>query len=385
MKAKKLNPSFILFFLMFILFFLMETSIKAAEKELIVWKFRTDSAIHATPIIDDSILYIGSTNAIFYAINIKNGKEVWHFTADYSINSRATINNNLVIFESGFKLYALDKKTGALKWSYVASTSKPDMKLGFTDYHHSSPIVCKDKVYYGDGWGNLNGVDLKSGKLKFQYTIKTDSAAIRTTPVIKDNIIYFGDWAGHVYAVSLTNKSLLWQYTLINRRPYYGMVTSDMVIHDTLLFFGSQHDVFSPLGLKKGKPAWTFIDPKQTYLPSTPVFYKNSVIIGSTIHTFKIYCLVDGKVRWSTKSDGIFFVQPLIVDSVLIMNTSYFGGKGTIFMVNCNDGSIINEYHFDNAAPASPAVADGKLFIGNGDGFLYAFNLKELIYLSKNE
>ena len=189
MKAKKLIPSFILLFL-------MVTSLKAAQKDPIVWKFRTDSAIHATPIVEDSVLYIGSTNTIFYAINIKNGSEIWHFKTDYSINSKATIDHCLVIFESGFKLYALDKKTGAMKWSYVASTGKPEMKLGFTDYHHSSPIVYKGTVYYGDGWGNLNGVDLKSGKLKFQYTIKTDSAAIRTTPAIKDNIIYFGDWAG---------------------------------------------------------------------------------------------------------------------------------------------------------------------------------------------
>lgn len=363
-----------------LLLFLIVTSLKAAEKEPIVWKFNTDSAIHATPIIEDSILYVGSTNTVFYAISVKRGTEIWHFKTDFSINSKAVINKNLVIFESGFKLYALDKKTGALKWSYVANTSKPNMKLGFTDYHHSSPIIYKGTVYYGDGWGNLNGVDVKSGKLKFQYTIKTDSAAIRTTPAIKDNIIYFGDWGGHVYAVSLTNKSLLWQYTLMNRRPYYGMVTSDMVIHDTLLYFGSQHDVFSPLGLKSGKPAWTFIDPNKTYLPSTPVFYKNSVIIGSTIYTHKIYCLNKGKEEWSCKSDGIFFVYPVIVGSVLIMNTSYFGGKGTIYMVNCKNGKIINEFHFNNAAPASPAVADNKLFIGNGDGFLYAFNLKELMY-----
>lgn len=373
MKANKMSP-------IFVFLIMMVTGLQVSGKELIEWKFKTGAAIHATPIIDDSVLYIGSTDKVFYAINIKNGSEIWHFTTDFSINSRATVYKSLVIFESGFKLYALDKRTGKLKWSYVANDREPEMRLGLTDYHHSSPVIYKDIAYYGDGWGNLNGVDVKSGILKFRYTIKTDSSAIRTTPTIKNNVIYFGDWAGHVYAISLTNKSLLWQYTLQNRRAYYGMVTSDMVIHDTLLYFGSQHDVFSPLGLKKGKPAWTFIDPNKTYLPSTPVFYKNSVIIGSTINTFKIYCLTDGKEKWSCKSDGIFFVQPVIVDSVIIMNTSYFGSKGTIFMVNGNNGRIINEYHFKNAAPASPAISDNKLFIGDNDGFLYAFNLKELIY-----
>jgi len=355
-------------------------SLQAADKNRIAWKFKTNAAIHSTPLVDGNVIFIGSTDSVFYAISINDGSEIWHYKTDYSINSKAAIFSNLVIFESGFKLYALDKKTGKLKWSFVASTGKPEMSIGFTDYHHSSPIIHENIAYYGDGWGNLNGVDVETGKLKFQYSIKTDSAAIRTTPAIKNDVIYFGDWAGHVYAVSLSNKSLLWQYTLINRRPYYGMVTSDMIIRDTLLYFGSQHDVFSPLGLKKGKPAWTFIDPNKTYLPSTPVFYKNSVIIGSTINTYKIYCLTDGKEKWSCKSDGIFFVQPVIIDSVIIMNTSYFGEKGTVFMVNGNNGSIINEYHFNSAAPASPAIAGNKIFIGNGDGFLYAFYLKEFIY-----
>ena len=373
MKANRLS-------ILFLLLCCTITVAKSAEMDLIAWKFKTTAAIHATPLIEDTVLYVGSTNNVFYAINIKDGSEIWHYTAEYSINSKATVNDSMVIFESGFKLFALDKKNGSLKWSYVANSGKPEMSIGYTDYHHSSPIIYKNIAYYGDGWGNLNGVDIKSGLLKFQYTISTDSAAIRSTPAILDDVIYFGDWAGHVYAVSLTDKSLKWSYTLEKRRAYYGMVTSDMVIRDTLLYFGSQHDVFSPLDIKTGKPAWTFIDPNQTYLPSTPVFYDNSVIIGSTVNTFKIYCLTEGKVKWSCGSDGIFFVHPVIVDSVVIMNTSNFGGDGTMFMVNAKNGHKMSEYHFNNAAPASPVVGDNKLFVGNGDGFLYAFNLEQLIY-----
>jgi eukaryotic-like serine/threonine-protein kinase len=364
----------------FILMMQVSVNILSANNVLTEWKFRTGGTIVATPLIDDTVLYFGSTDKVFYAISTRNGSEIWHYTAAYEINSKAVTNDSLVIFESGFKLYALDKKTGALKWSFVANSALPAMSLGFTDYHHSSPVIYNDKVYYGDGWGNLNGVDIKTGVLKFQYTIKTDSSAIRSTPALLNDVAYFGDWGGRVYAVSVIDSALIWKYTLANRREYYGMVTSDMVINDTLLYFGSQHDVFSPLDIKTGQPAWTFVDPNQTYLPSTPVFYKNSVIIGSTVLTYKIYCLVDGTVKWSHPSDGIFFVHPVMVDSVVIMNTSSFGNDGTVFILNANNGDLMNDYHFRNASPASPAIGDNKIFIGNGDGYLYAFNLLNLIY-----
>ena len=47
-------------------------------------------------------------------------------------------------------------------------------------------------VYYGDDWGNLNGVDLATGALVFQFTIEI-GRPIRSTPAMKDGVVYFGD------------------------------------------------------------------------------------------------------------------------------------------------------------------------------------------------
>jgi len=366
---------------MLCLLFNLKVSADSGE-DLVAWKFETSNAVHSTPLVVDTVVYFGSTDGIFYAVNTNTGKEIWRFETPYPINSEATANDTMILFESGFKLYALDRKTGTEKWNFVSTTDKPVMSLGMTDYHHCSPVIYKNIVYYGDGWGKMNGLDEKTGTLKFQYglTGSFDSIAIRSTPAIKDDIIYFGDYGGNAYAVSLTDSSLKWKFTAQRRKPYYGSIVSKMVIKDSLLYFGSQHDVYSPVNIYTGKAAWTFIDPNATFLPSTPAFYKDAVIVGSTIFTNKIYSLTNGIINWTFKTDGILFVCPSIVDSVLIMNTSNFGDKGTMYMVNIKNGNFINEYQLHNAAPASTVVSGNTLFVGNGDSCLYAFDLKELIY-----
>lgn len=346
----------------------------------IAWKFQTGNGIHSTPLIADSVVYFGSNDKYFYAVNKNTGTEIWKYLTDYPVNSKATSNDSLVFFESGFRLFALNKATGDEVWNFVSNSATPEIQIGFTDYHHCSPVIYNNTIYFGDGWGNMNAVDIKTGKLTFQYTVQGDSAAIRSTPAIQDDIIYFGTWAGNAYAISLVDSSVVWEYSLPNRRDYYGMITSEMVIKDNILYFGSQHDVYTPLYIETGEPVWSFTDPNQTYLPSGPVFYNDAVIVGTTINTWKIYSLTNGNINWTFNTDGILFVTPAIVDTVLIMNTSNFGGTGTMYMIDIRNGEFINEYHFSNAAPASPVVDGQRLYVGNGDGYLYSFNLNDLIF-----
>jgi outer membrane protein assembly factor BamB len=350
-----------------------------AGNDPLVWKFKTNGGINSAPIVDDSIVYFGSNDQYFYAINKVSGAQIWRFKTEHEVNSKATVNDSLVFFESGFRLYALDKLTGELAWSFVANDGSPEMSVGFTDYHHCSPVLYNNNVFYGDGWGNMNGLDIRKGNLVFQYTITGDSVAIRSTPAIKDDIIYFGSWAGNAYAVSLIDSTLKWKYSLPGRKPYYGMITSEMVIKDSILYFGSQHDVYTPININTGKAAWKFTDPNQTYLPSGPVFYDDAVIVGTTINTWKIYSLTNGNINWTFNTDGVLFVTPALVDTILIMNTSNFGGGGTMYMINVKNGEWINEYHFSIAAPSSPTVSDGKLYVGNGDGYLYSLYLNNMI------
>lgn len=346
--------------------------------ERITWRFISDSSIEATPVVRGNIIYIGNMDGDFFAIDAKTGVVKWDSKVANPINSSAAVKGNIVCVESGSALYGFDATTGILIWRFVANNAETVVSVDLTDYHHSSPVIENDIAYFGDEWGNLNGVNIRTGKGVFKYTTPTKKI-IRTTPVIKDNIIYFGDWDGVVYAVSLPTKSLKWQYRMENMRPKYGAIVSEMVIKDGVLYFGSQHDTFSPLDVKTGKPKWTFIDPDKTYLPSTPVFYKKDLIVGSTINAFKIFCFSDGKVKWTIPTKGIFFVKPVIFqDSVLVMNSSFFGKTGYLYFVDCKNGKLISETPIEEATPCSPLIINDMLILGRKNG-LMAIDIKPFL------
>jgi outer membrane protein assembly factor BamB len=358
---------------------LLSASAFAGDIESIfLWKFNC-GAIYAKPLIHDSIIYFSTDDKKFYAVNINKAEEIWHYEADKG-NSFPAIKDSIIVFEASNKLYALHALTGKLFWKFTTD-SNAVFSIGSTDYHHSSPVIADSLVIFCDQSGYINGIDLKSGKLIYQY-LTDGHNALRGTPAIKDSLVFIGDWLGNIYAVSLKDSIQLWKHVMQNVRSNYGAVVSEMVIKDDVLYFGSQHDVFSPLDISTGEPVWTYVDPRATYLPPTPVFYENNFIIGTTIFANQIMCFSNDTVHkqiWNFQANGIFFTTPVIKDSLLIMNSCNFDFKtGFMYLLNCKDGKQIKQLQFNNTGPYIPVLDDTILFIGTGDG-LYAANLNAIL------
>jgi outer membrane protein assembly factor BamB len=93
------------------------------------WFFHTGSAVTASPTVVDGVLYVGSWNGDFYALDAATGAQKWEHTIDVSsptafgeIVSSATVvpfrdastgqSRLVVLFGGGPVLYALDAATG---------------------------------------------------------------------------------------------------------------------------------------------------------------------------------------------------------------------------------------------------------------------------------
>jgi outer membrane protein assembly factor BamB len=344
----------------------------------VAWKFDTGKEVVASPTLADGVLYCGSTGYALYAIDAATGALVWKVDAKFPVSSKPAVAGDIVCFECGNALSGVDRKTGKVLWEFVSKPFRPIASMDLTDYHRSSPVIADGVAYYGDDWGNLNGVEVRTGKLVFQYTTPTQRP-IRATPAVSDGKVFFGDWEGEVYAVSLADRKLVWQHTQENCRPYYGAVVSEFVVQDGLVYFGSQHDIFAPLDIATGKPAWTFAEPKHTYLPATPLVHEGRVIIATTIFTNSVLCLDKGAVAWAFKGEGIFFTKPALHGSTLLVNSTNFGGTGYLYVLDVATGKLVNSLRIEKAKASAPALDDEKAYLGAGDGCLYALKLSELL------
>jgi outer membrane protein assembly factor BamB len=343
----------------------------------VAWKFNTGQEVVSAPVLADGVLYCGSKSYGFFAIDAATGTLIWKLDAKFPVSSKAAIAGDLVCFECGNILTGVDRKTGKVRWEFVARPFRPIASMDLTDYHRSSPVIEGNVAYFGDDWGNLNGVDVRDGKLVFQYTTQTQRP-IRATPAVSNGMVFFGDWEGEVYGVSLADQKLVWQHTQQDCRPYYGAVVSEFIVHDGLVYFGSQHDVFAPLDVATGKPAWTYVEPKHTYLPATPLIHEGHVITATTIFTNSVLCLDKGALAWAFKGEGIFFTKPVLQGSTLIVNSTNFGGPGYLYLLDVADGKLINSLRIEKATASAPALDGERVYLGAGDGCLYALKLSEL-------
>ncbi len=101
------------------------------------------SQVYGSPVISQSgILYVGTINGNFYAINSQTGQTSWSVNLDTSIggiSSSAIIGNNGIIYvASGYNFYALNASNGS-----VIST----VTLGYNV--ESNPVLYDGEIYVG--------------------------------------------------------------------------------------------------------------------------------------------------------------------------------------------------------------------------------------------
>ncbi len=159
------------------------------SKGEIVWQFPIDYApdrvnlIHATPAIANGVVYFGSENGWFYALNATNGSLIWKkelATGREMVGTSSTaglgFGKVFVSLWSG-KFLALDQKTGNTVWEFSYEGNGTD----------SSPVVADNKVCLGAHEGYFYCLDAETGKFLWKEKLGGPSAALADGILIVPN------------------------------------------------------------------------------------------------------------------------------------------------------------------------------------------------------
>jgi eukaryotic-like serine/threonine-protein kinase len=237
------------------------------------WRFATGGKVRATPSVQDGVAIVGSWNGRVYALDVATGKTRWvhHTVGDTidleregydrrAIQSTAAIAGGLVFFGSrddGF--YALDFATGERKWrsshgtSWVAgSPAVRDGKayIGSSDAHFiqsvdvatgrelwrtptgsnvlSSPVLTGDLLVVGTattnaGRGELLALDAATGAIRWRLAL---GEAVWSSPVVAGHEVYIGCDDGSVVAIAEANAAIVrlavYYDSTTTGRPFVG-------------------------------------------------------------------------------------------------------------------------------------------------------------------
>jgi hypothetical protein len=118
----------------------------------LVWAVPTGAGLSTAPLVANGVVYIGSRDGIFYALNATTGAELWSHTTEGPIETSAALSEDgsVVLFGSeDMHAYALNSWTGQLLWRtrLVGGQSMRDrwpVVVGDTVIFRTQPLVNND-------------------------------------------------------------------------------------------------------------------------------------------------------------------------------------------------------------------------------------------------
>jgi outer membrane protein assembly factor BamB len=260
-----------------------------------VFKYTTFARIKGDPLVVDNSVVFGSYDKHLYRIGLDDQKEMWTFPPDI-------VDGQL-----------LDAPKKPEDWKEGDPEPAWDTKLWPTEgFSYAKPLrTSTGLIVSGNLDGYLYALDEKTGELKWRWASDgvKEKGAIGITSSVREHegVIYYGANDGNVYAMDLKNRKILWKFKTGDE------VNSSAAIdaQNGVLYIGSRDKKLYALGLKDGAKKWEFT--ANGPILGIPALYKNLVIFGGGKGDGHVYALntKDGSVFWKFKTGGEVDADPL--------------------------------------------------------------------------
>lgn len=336
------------------------------------WSFMTKGGIVASPILVNNLLFFGSTDGFFYTVDINTHKAVWSYKVGNPIHCQAAVLDKTIFFSCMDVFYALDIETGNEKWVYdIQAVPFMMNRKDAWDYHDAAPVIDNGVVYFACTTGGIRGFNTKTGEVVWEYDVNAN-IAVRSTPLIYKGVIYYGDWYGRLWAVDIKSRKLLW------KREFDGAFQSCFALKDNILIAAGRDTKIHALDITTGYQLWEYKDPDGSWITGDPTIV-NDIVYIPTSDAKKVYAMNinDGSIVSIYKNYNNAFTKALIDNDLLYIASGdayAFPGTGKIevFQIGQPD-TILGEIDVPTGGIfTTPILEDDILYFGCQDGFLYA-------------
>jgi peptide/nickel transport system substrate-binding protein len=305
-----------------------------------LWKYTTSSSVFTSPAVVDGKVYFGSYDRNVYCLDALTGTRIWNYTTGGDVGSSPTVVDGRVYIGSGdYNVYCLDAYSGALIWNHT---------LEFCIY--SSPAVAYGRVYIG----SRNCLNASNGALLWSNPI----GAVGSSPAVVNGKVYADSGFYGICCLDAFSGALIWNYTS-------GYDNRDPAVVNGKVYFGSIGNKTYCLNALTGEQIWNYTT--GGYVLSLPAVAYGKVYVGS--YDNKLYCLdaLTGERIWSYTT-GNYVGPPSVADNKVYVVSE----DGKTYCFDASTGAAIWSYYSFGGLEMPPAVADGIVFVGSGNG-VYAF------------
>jgi len=278
------------------------------------YDFKT--AVEATPMIYDSVLYIGRIDGFMSAISLSKRDTIWNYETMGQISASPNLmkfgGRKAIVFGSYDNyLYCVDAKTGE---------GLNQFESGY--YLNGAAALWKGHVIFGgcDSWVRI--IDCKTG-------IQTDSllldAYVPASPAIMGDYCYIGDYSGNIHKLMLEGGKII-RYMKIVSADSEGdsFVSVPAISTDAYYFLSGNRNLVSKSRIS-GKENWKYML-KGNVGESSPVVCNDKVLICTKSGIVSILEAEKGKLLWEYDTGEQIIGSPAVIKDHFMVLTS----KGTL-------------------------------------------------------
>lgn len=320
------------------------------------WIFRTTGAVNSVPFADDSNIYFGSNNAKVYAVSRKDGQEVWRFNTGQTVQSLVLRYKDLIIFTSD---------TGATY--FLNMDGQPVHQIDNPVWSHHTFQVYDGVIYWAPLGRSFGAYDIDRRKFLWNVPIDAPYALWFSFPAIDEDRVYYASSFFKGFEVELN-------YYALNRK------TGEPIWQKT--------DVFQPGSRTEINEKTLFLDHVQLLDYMAPSLWKDLVIYASGDIKMRAFHRGTGEVAWEKEFSYPFSSAPTVAGDRIYVglqgkkektDMGLFGSSPKLLCLSAKDGSVLWEMETDGAVLNSPIVSRGRIIFGTDKNYFYV--LEEMLSL----
>jgi outer membrane protein assembly factor BamB len=289
-----------------------------------VFDYRFETAVEATPMICDSVLYIGRIDGYMSALSIATGDTLWNFETmgqvSASPNAGMFGGRRAIVFGSYDNfLYCLDAESGRCLARFESG------------YYINGATGCADGCFVSggcDAW--LRIVDARSGltsdSVELDTYLPASPAIIPAPTAAGGDYCYIADHSGNVYETVIREGRIVSHGKIVTAPGEGGSSVCVPAVTERTLFVLSDDRCLYAVDRTDGTVRWKYMQ-KGSSGESSPVAAGDRVVSCTRDGIVSILDASDGRLLWEYDTGEQITASPAVIEGFFYILT----GKGTLF------------------------------------------------------
>ncbi len=325
--------------------------------------------IVAAPVAKAGRIYTIDSNQKVTAIDAASGKRVWENQLkaanpqwdEYTVGGGLAITGEKLIVASGFAyVAALNLADGKEIWH-----RRVDSPLS------SSPAILGNRAFMTSTNNDFYAIDTDNGEVIWNDQALSETARVLSSPspAVNQDILAVGYSSGELIAYLPANGRRLWTDTLTSTGRYTPLsVINDIAgkptIQDGIVYVASHSGILTAIDARLGTRLWS----KTFGSRQGPVIGGDYLYVVGTNSKVAAFNKIDGKLAWvrelpefkdNNKENRIVWTGPLLASDRVVIASS----EGDVIALSPQNGETLADIKLGQAVYIEPIAASGKIFV----------------------